>query len=244
MILGMLRSILTSLSNSISFSSGGQRDSIYIEIGPPPVEERGADWEKRGNYYRRALAVTGLPKNVEPAWMAKVRSKMPPEVFAQSQQFHHRDSTEFQEKQLDYFSDLTTYESELRQRNSHEMFEAKSLSDSTLETLNRSMNEEYVELCMYFEIRASSKQHLELITNYVESVANEEDFSVESIKYRHVESLQAISPLAIDDIDFNVVVTTETAANIISPVIWFPGLNDLEKVRESVSVESNNSDWP
>jgi hypothetical protein len=243
MIAERLRRLFAQIRKLSPFHTHRRKEN-KVNIAPPPVDEKGDDWEKRGHYYRRALVVTDLPNTVESPWLAKIRYKLPPEVFAGSQHVRPIDRTSVENKWLEQSSDYMAHESNLRERNLREAFQAQSMQASTCETLDRISEREYIDLRIYFEIRAPTKSHLDKITDYVASIAEEEEFSIVSVKYRHLEGLQATSPIARDKIGYGTVVTAETAAAITLPAIWFPASLDLEECENPPIGEHETIEWP
>lgn len=206
------------------FTNSGDIEAVPVEnlVSPPDVKERGSDWERRGDYFRRTLVVTDLPDVVEPPWLSRIQYKLPPSVIASTAPIEPYDNVGIQEDLVERSSHLLSHENTLRQHNLRERFETESLTKSTFEITKQSSDKSYFKLSIYFEIRGSTKYELEAATDYVYSIAESENFEVNSIKHRHTESLNTASPIGADEINYNLIVDSEILSAVTLPFPYTP----------------------
>lgn len=191
-------------------------------FSPPDVKERGSDWERRGDEFRRTLVVTDLPDVVEPPWLSRIQYKLPPSVIASTAPIEPYDNGGIQEDLVEQSSHLRSHENILRHHNLRERFETESLTESTLEITKQNINKSYFKLSIYFEIRASTKYGLDVATDYVYNIAESESFELTSIKHRHTESFNTASPIGADEINYNLIVDSEILSAVTLPIPYTP----------------------
>ncbi|MFC7043942.1 hypothetical protein [Halonotius sp. GCM10025705] len=191
-------------------------------FSPPDVKERGSDWERRGDYFRRTLVVTDLPDVVEPPWFSRIQYKLPPRVIASTAPIEPYDNVGIQEDLVERSSHLLSHENTLRHHNLRERFETESLTKSTLEISKQNLNKSYFKLSLYFEIRGATKYGLDAATDYVYSIAESENFEVTSIKHRHTESFNTASPIGTDEINYDIIVDSEILSAVALPIPYSP----------------------
>ena len=206
------------------FSNSNELKGIPVGdlLTPPDVKQRGSDWEDRGDYFRRTLVITDLPRKVEPPWLSRIQYKLPQSISMSTVPIEPYDNYGIQEDLANRTSHLLSHENRLRNHGLRERFEAKSLTKSTLELTNQINNTSYFKFSIYFEVRASSKYGLDIATDYLYSVAESENFDVTAVKHRHVESFNSISPIGKDEIKYDLLVDSETLSAVTLPLPYTP----------------------
>jgi len=191
-------------------------------ISPPEVKDRGSDWEHRGNYFRRTLVITNLPEKVESPWLSRIQNKLPQGVTVSTGHIEPYDHSGIQDELVDRTSHLLSHESNLRHHGLRERFETESLTESTLELFEIGSDTSYFKVSIYFEVRAASEYGLDIATDYIYSIAESENFGVTSVKHRHTESFNTISPIGKDEINHKIIVDSETLSAITLPIPYLP----------------------
>ena len=209
----------------LSYFSKSRNDNVVPVgdlISPPDVKERGSDWERRGHYVRRTLVITNLPDKVETPWLARIQNKLPQNVIVSTSHMEPYDHCGIQEDLVERTSHLLSHESKLRNHKLRERFETESLAESTLELSEEDSDTSYFKLSIYFEVRASSRYGLDVATEYIYSIAKSENFEVNTVKHRHIESFDTMSPIAKDEINYDIIVDSETLAAVTLPIPYSP----------------------
>ena len=209
----------------LSYFSKSRNDNVVPVgdlISPPDVKERGSDWERRGHYVRRTLVITNLPDKVETPWLARIQNKLPQNVIVSTSYMEPYDHCGIQEDLVERTSHLLSHESNLRHHNLRERFETESLAESTLELSEENSDTSYFKLSIYFEVRASSKYGLDVATDYIYSIAKSENFEVTTVKHRHIESFDTMSPIAKDEINYDIIVDSGTLSAVTLPIPYYP----------------------
>lgn len=217
-----LKQLRWKLYSYLSNSSNIEAVPVGDLFSPPDVKERGSDWERRGDYFRRTLVVTDLPDIVEPPWLSRIQYKLPPSVIASNAPIEPYDNGDIQEDLIERSSHLLSHENNLRHHNLRERFETESLAKSTLEITKQNLDKSYFKLSIYFEIRGATKYELEAATDYVYSIAESENFEVSSVKYRHTDSFNTASPVGADEINYNIIVDSEILSAVALPFPYTP----------------------
>lgn len=202
------------------FTRSENSDPIVLEglVSPPKVNQRGQDWEQRGNYFRRTLVITDLPDLIDLFWFGQIQSRLHQNAISCTYHIKPYDHCGIQEDLVERTSHLLSHEVGLRRHGLREQFETKSIMGSTLELSEEGYNTSYFELSFYIELRASSKQELEILTDNVYNIAESEDFGVSTIRHRHVDSMNTTAPIGSDEINYSVIVNSHALSLITLPI--------------------------
>ncbi|WP_136717726.1 hypothetical protein [Halorientalis salina] len=210
-----VRSALTRILNYVTGRSSGDKiDPQQYRIVPPRVEEKGPDWGKRGNYYRRAFAITDLPPTIEPLWFSRISKLAPSQCSFLSP--HLTPITDFsrQSKQMNRLSQLQSRRHQQRRQHQRGQHETDSLLKTTHRLFHTTFEDVFFELGIYIDIRAESKDELEQITERLYDIASEEDIPIVPIRFRRLESMLTNSPIVWDEIEYHMIVDADTFAGV------------------------------